>query len=157
LQKFYNLLILFTCLKRFESTSETLSDDPGGGEEPEVIQHLERPPSRKTLVDLMKRMGIDPCELLRQKDIPCTDLKLGNPKSTEDQLIEFVMKRPIFIDQQLVVTPLRAKLCWPWETVLDILPNLDTGTTPKKMARWCRQGRKRNDENRRGRPNQRHP
>lgn len=102
------------------------------GEEPEIIEYLKTPPSRETLVTLMERMGIGPRGLLRQKGTPYADLDLGNPKWTDDQLIDFMMQQPILINRPIVVTPLGAKLCRPSEVVLEILPNPDIGDFVKE-------------------------
>lgn len=102
------------------------------GEEPEIIEYLKTPPSRETLVTLMERMGIGPRGLLRQKGTPYADLDLGNPKWTDDQLIDFMIQQPILINRPIVVTPLGAKLCRPSEVVLEILPNPDIGDFVKE-------------------------
>lgn len=102
------------------------------GEEPEIIEYLRTPPSRTKLVDLMQRMGVAPRELLRQKGTPYADLDLGNPKWTDDQLIDFMMEHPILINRPIVVTTLGVKLCRPSEAVLDILPNPNISTFTKE-------------------------
>ena len=114
------------------TSRNTLAMIRQSGEEPEVIEYLKTPPSRATLVDLLKRMGVGPRELLRQKGTPYADLDLGNPKWTEDQLIDFMMEHPILINRPIVVTPLGVKLCRPSEAVLDILPNAEIGAFTKE-------------------------
>lgn len=93
------------------------------GEEPEVIEYLKAPPNREKLVDLIGRMGISPRDLLRQKGTPYDELGLDDPKWSDEELIDFMMDRPILINRPIVVTPLGVKLCRPSETVLGILPN----------------------------------
>ena len=93
------------------------------GEEPEVIEYLKTPPAREKLVDLIGRMGITPRELLRQKGTPYDDLGLGNPKWSDDELIDFMMAHPILINRPIVVTDKGVKLCRPSEMVLDLLAN----------------------------------
>lgn len=112
------------------------------GEEPEIIEYLKTPPSRETLVTLMERMGIGPRGLLRQKGTPYADLDLGNPKWTDDQLIDFMMQQPILINRPIVVTPLGAKLCRPSEVVLEILPNPDIGDFVKEDGEMMPAGRR---------------
>lgn len=105
------------------TSRNTLAMIRQSGEEPEVIEYLKTPPQRDTLADLMKRMDIRPRELLRQKGTPYAELDLGNPKWTDDQLVDFMMQHPILINRPIVATPLGVKLCRPSEVVLDILPN----------------------------------
>lgn len=92
------------------------------GEEPVIIEYLKQPPSRDKIKELVQRMGITVRGLLREKGTPYKALGLDDPKWTDDQLIDFMLKEPILINRPIVVTPLGVKLCRPSETVLDILP-----------------------------------
>jgi arsenate reductase len=114
------------------TSRNTLAMIRQSGEEPVIIEYLKNPPSRGTLVDLMKHMGIRPRQLLRQKGAPHAELDLSNPKWTDDQLVDFMMAHPILINRPIVVTPLGVKLCRPSEAVLDILPNADIGAFTKE-------------------------
>ncbi|MGB3901261.1 MULTISPECIES: arsenate reductase (glutaredoxin) [unclassified Aminobacter] len=101
------------------------------GEEPEVIEYLKTPPSREKLVQLIAAMGISPRNLLREKGTPYAELGLGDPKWSDDELIDFMMEHPILINRPIVVTRLGARLCRPSEAVLDILSNPDIGPFTK--------------------------
>jgi arsenate reductase len=102
------------------------------GEEPVVIEYLEAPPTRATLVALLGRMGIPPRELLRRKGTPYDALGLDDPTLTDDELIDRMLEHPILINRPIVVTPLGVKLCRPSETVLEILPNPPRGEVRKE-------------------------
>ena len=91
------------------------------GEEPTVIEYLKTPPDRSTLVGLIQAMGIPVRDVLRQKGAPYEELGLGDPKWTDEQLIDLMLQHPILINRPIVVTPLGARLCRPSEAVLDIL------------------------------------
>ena len=91
------------------------------GVEPTVIEYLKTPPDRATLVDLLRRMGMQPRQLLREKGTPYTELGLAEDHWTDDQLIDQMLAHPILINRPIVVTPWGVKLCRPSETVLDIL------------------------------------
>jgi arsenate reductase len=91
------------------------------GIEPTVIEYLKAPPDRQTLLGLIERMGIRVRELLRSKGTPYDELRLGDPKWTDDQLIDAMLANPILINRPIVVTPLGVKLCRPSEIVLEIL------------------------------------
>ena len=114
------------------TSRNTLAMIRQSGEEPEIIEYLKTPLLRDALIDLMTRMSIGPRELLRQKGTPYAELDLGNPKWTDDQLIDFMVEHPILINRPIVVTPLGAKLCRPSEAVLDILPNPEVGMFTKE-------------------------
>lgn len=113
------------------TSRNTLAMIRQSGEEPEVIEYLKAPPSREKLVELIAGMGISPRGLLREKGTPYAELGLGDPKWSDDELIDFMMEHPILINRPIVVTPLGAKLCRPSEAVLDILPNPDIGPFTK--------------------------
>ncbi len=92
------------------------------GIEPTVIEYLKTPPDRATLVDLLKKMGLRPRELLREKGTPYAELGLAASHWTDDELIDQMLAHPILINRPIVVTPWGVKLCRPSETVLDLLP-----------------------------------
>ena len=97
------------------------------GEEPVVIEYLKDPPTRERLLALIAAMGLPARSLLREKGTPYAELGLGDPKWSDDELVDFMMAHPILINRPIVVTPKGVKLCRPSETVLDILPNSDIG------------------------------
>ncbi len=101
------------------------------GEEPHVIEYLLTPPSREELLDLIRAMHIAPRELLRIKGTPYEELGLGNPKWSDDELIDAMLAHPILINRPIVITPKGTKLCRPSEAVLDILPNPHIGPFTK--------------------------
>lgn len=102
------------------------------GEEPVVIEYLRTPPSRETLVKLLADAGLTVRELLREKGTPYAELGLGDPKWTDEQLLDFIGQHPILMNRPIVVTPIGTKLCRPSEAVLDILPNPQTGPFTKE-------------------------
>lgn len=91
------------------------------GEEPSVIAYLETPPSRETLVALIAAMQMTPRELLREKGTPYAALGLGDPKWSDDEIIDVMMQHPILINRPIVVTDKGTRLCRPSELVLEIL------------------------------------
>ena len=114
------------------TSRNTLAMIRQSGVEPEVIEYLQNPPSKKRLGELIKAMGITPRELLRRKGTPYDELGLDDPKWTDKQLIDLMLQHPILINRPIVVTPRGARLCRPSEVVLDILENPDIGTFKKE-------------------------
>src|SRR6516165_12300569 len=102
------------------------------GEEPIVIEYLKNPPSRERLKELIKAMGIPVRALLREKGTPYAELRLADPKWSDEQLLDFMMAHPILINRPIVVTPKGVKLCRPSEKVLDLLPNSNIGRFVKE-------------------------
>ena len=103
------------------TSRNTLAVIRQSGEEPEVIEYLKTPPSRARLVELIKAMEIPVRALLREKGTPYAELGLADPKWTDDELIDLMLKHPILINRPIVVTPKGVRLCRPSEAVLDLL------------------------------------
>jgi arsenate reductase len=104
------------------------------GEEPEVIEYLKTPPTRKRLIELLRAMSMRPRELLRRKGTPYDELGLDDPKWSDEELIALMLEHPILINRPIVVTPRGVRLCRPSEVVLDILPNPEIGTFTKEAG-----------------------
>lgn len=92
------------------------------GIEPAIIEYLETPPDRGTLVDLLRRMSMRPRQLLREKEPLYAELGLAADHWTDEQLIDHLLANPILMNRPIVVTALGVRLCRPAETVLEILP-----------------------------------
>ncbi|MPS28639.1 MAG: arsenate reductase (glutaredoxin) [Alcaligenaceae bacterium] len=92
------------------------------GFEPTVVEYLKTPPSRDTLKGLIAATGLPMREAMRVKGSPYEELGLGDPKWSDDDLLDFMMQHPILINRPIVVAPRGTRLCRPMEVVLDILP-----------------------------------
>ena len=103
------------------TSRNTLAMIRQSGVEPNIIDYLQTPPSRAELKALLQGMGLGVRAVLRQKGTPYDELALGDPKWTDEQLIDFMLQYPILINRPIVVTPLGIRLCRPSEAVLDIL------------------------------------
>ncbi|QKC89445.1 arsenate reductase (glutaredoxin) [Mesorhizobium sp. NZP2234] len=114
------------------TSRNTLAIIRQSGEEPEVIEYLKNPPSREKLVGLIAAMGMTPRALLREKGTPYAELGLGDPKWSDDEILDFMLAHPILINRPIVVSPLGVVLARPSERVLDILPNPDIGPFTKE-------------------------
>ncbi|HMN50831.1 MAG TPA: arsenate reductase (glutaredoxin) [Xanthobacteraceae bacterium] len=93
------------------------------GEEPVVVEYLKNPPNRETLKNLIAAMGISVRDLLREKGTPYAALGLGDPKWSDNELLDFMLAHPLLINRPVVVTPRGTKLCRPSEAVFDLLEN----------------------------------
>ena len=92
------------------------------GIEPVVVEYLVTPPSRARLQGLLAAMGMSVREILREKGTPFSELGLGDPAMTEDQLLEAIARHPILLNRPIVETALGTALCRPSELVLELLP-----------------------------------
>ncbi len=91
------------------------------GIEPRVVEYLKTPPDGDTLRDLLRRMGMRPRELLREKGTPYAELGLAEDRWTDEELIAHMLAHPILINRPIVVTSRGVRLCRPPEKVLDLL------------------------------------
>lgn len=104
------------------TSRNTLALIRASGVEPEVVEYLMTPPTKQRLRELIAAMDMPVRGLIREKGTPYGDLKLDDPKWSDDELLNFMLQHPILINRPIVVTPLGTKLCRPSEAVLEILP-----------------------------------
>ncbi len=114
------------------TSRNTLAMIRNSGAEPEIIEYLKTPPTKACLRDLLAAMNLNARTLLREKGTPYAELDMGNPKWTDDELLDCMLAHPILINRPIVVTPLGVRLCRPSEQVLDILPQPQQGAFTKE-------------------------
>lgn len=100
------------------------------GIEPRVIEYLQAPPDRATLLELIGRMQVPVREVVRGKEALYAELGLEN--ADDDALVDAMLAHPVLINRPIVVTSLGARLCRPSERVLDILPAPQRGEFRKE-------------------------
>ena len=93
------------------------------GIEPTVIEYLKSPPSKDRLKALVQAMGIPVRDLLRRKGTPYDELRLDDPKWTDEELFDFIVQHPILMNRPVVITTRGTRLCRPSEAVLELLPD----------------------------------
>ena len=65
------------------------------GLRPQVIEYLETPPSAAELDGILKKLGMEPRQLLRTKDPAYAEPGLADPRLTRAQLIEAMVSHSI--------------------------------------------------------------
>lgn len=114
------------------TSRNTLALIRNAGVEPQVIEYLQTPPDRATLVDLISRAGLSVRDAIRQKGTPYLELGLDDASLTDDALINAMLEHPILINRPFVVTAKGVRLCRPSELVLDILEQPQRGAFVKE-------------------------
>jgi len=114
------------------TSRNTLGLIRNSGVEPLIIEYLRTPPDRETLEALIASSGLSVREVLRVKGTPYDELGLADPKWSDAELIDFMLRHPVLINRPFVVTPLGTRLCRPSEVVLDILPDPQRGAFSKE-------------------------
>jgi len=114
------------------TSRNTLALIRNSGAEPQVIEYLQTPPDRATLLALIASMGLSAREVLREKGTPYAELHLDDMSLSDDALVDAMLAHPILINRPIVVTPLGTRLCRPSEAVLEILPSPQRGPFVKE-------------------------
>jgi arsenate reductase len=104
------------------TSRNTLAMIRNAGIEPHVVEYLKTPPARALLVQLIKRAGLTPRSLLREKGTPYAELGLGDATLTDERIVDAMIAHPILINRPIVVAEGGVRLCRPAELVLTILP-----------------------------------
>ncbi len=103
---------------RCSKSRQTLALLREKGVEPEVVEYLQTPPDAVTLAKLLKKLGLAPTELIRQKEYRALQL----PESDDpQQLIARMVAHPEIIERPIVVSGRKAVLGRPPEKVLELL------------------------------------
>jgi arsenate reductase len=114
------------------TSRNTLGLIRNAGIEPTIIEYLGHPPSREQLAAMIKAAGLTVREALRQKEPAFAELGLENPKVTDGELLDAMIRHPILINRPFVETGQGTRLCRPSELVLDILPQPQRGYFAKE-------------------------
>lgn len=91
------------------------------GYEPTVINYLEEGWSRSQLDEILALMNARPRDILREKGTPAAELGLLGTDTTDEQILEAMVREPVLVNRPIVLTPRGAKLARPSEVVLTLL------------------------------------
>ncbi|WP_211452015.1 arsenate reductase (glutaredoxin) [Collimonas antrihumi] len=114
------------------TSRNTLALIRNSGDEPEVIEYLQQPPSRSTLQQLILDAGLTVRAAIREKGTPYAELGLDDQSLSDAQLLDAMLAHPILINRPFVVTTIGTRLCRPSELVLEILPHAQRGAFTKE-------------------------
>src|SRR3546814_4420176 len=105
---------------RCSKSRETLALLQDRGIAPTIVEYLNDTPDAKTLDALLKKLKIEPRELMRRKEAPYRELGLDDPGLSRAALIAAMVEHPTLIERPIVVSGAKAALGRPPETVLEI-------------------------------------
>jgi arsenate reductase len=114
-----NLSIQIYHNPRCSKSRATLALLEANGHTPEVIEYLKTPPDTRTIRELVEKLGMKSHELLRKGESEYQSLALQD--STDEQVVDAIVKHPILLQRPIVVAGDRAAIGRPPEAVLDIL------------------------------------
>ncbi|MDP6346180.1 MAG: arsenate reductase (glutaredoxin) [Alphaproteobacteria bacterium] len=91
------------------------------GIEPTIIEHLQTPPGRTELADILRQLDLQPRQLMRRKEAEYKAAGLDDEGLSDDQLVAAMSEYPKLIERPIVLANGRAALGRPPEDVLEIL------------------------------------
>jgi arsenate reductase len=103
------------------TSRNTLAAIRAAGIEPTVVEYLKDGWTKPQLKDLLKKLGLTARDVMRIRGTPAEELKLTDPKTTDEQIIDAMVGHPILVERPIVITPKGAVLARPAEKVLEIL------------------------------------
>lgn len=106
---------------RCSKSRQTLALLQDQGEDPKVVEYLKDTPDAGTLDDILKKLDMEPRELMRRKEAPYKDLGLDDPDLSREALIAAMVEHPVLIERPIVVKGGKVALGRPPENVLEIL------------------------------------
>lgn len=106
---------------RCSKSRQTLQLIVEAGLEPEVVEYLDAPPSAEELDQLLKRLGMEPRELMRSKEALYRELRLGERELSREEAIDVMVEHPRLIERPIVVRGTKAIIGRPPENVRSLL------------------------------------
>ncbi|MGI1678560.1 MAG: arsenate reductase (glutaredoxin) [Cellvibrionaceae bacterium] len=106
---------------RCSKSRQTLALLEENGHKPVIVEYLSNRPSADKLKQIIKKLGINPRELLRKGEDAYKENNLSDLSLTDNQLVEFMSQYPKLIERPIVINGNKAALGRPPENVLTIL------------------------------------
>ena len=91
------------------------------GLEPKVVEYLKTPPSTGELKAILRKLKLEPRDILRSGEPLYAELGLKTRKLDDDALIALMAANPVIIERPIVVVGGKAAIGRPPENVLAIL------------------------------------
>jgi arsenate reductase len=91
------------------------------GQQAEIIEYLNTPPTATTLEAILDMLGMEPRELMRKREQEYNEAGLDNPRLSRADLINAMIEYPRLIERPIVIKNGKAILGRPPEKILDIL------------------------------------
>jgi arsenate reductase len=90
------------------------------GKKFEVIKYLENPPTITELNEIIKKLKINPIDLVRKKEKIWVE-EFKNKVLSPKEIIEIMAKNPILIERPIVINGSKAVVARPIEKALGII------------------------------------
>lgn len=100
------------------ATLQLLQDQ---GVTPTIVEYLKTPPSAEQLDEILKKLGIEPRDLMRKGESEYKQAGLDNQDLDRNALIQGMVQNPKVIERPIVLANDKAAVGRPPENVLSIL------------------------------------
>ncbi len=106
---------------RCSKSRQTLQLVRDSGVEPRVVEYLKTPPSAAELDDVLRKLKLEPLELMRKKEAVFKELDLKNRSLSREEAIAVMIDNPVLIERPIVVKGNKAVVGRPPENVQELL------------------------------------
>ena len=106
---------------RCSKSRKTLELLQQAGEEPNIVQYLDTPPSEAELDNILAKLGREPRDLMRSKEAVFSELGLEDKSLSREVLIAAMAQNPILIERPIVLKGDHAVIGRPPENVLTLI------------------------------------
>jgi arsenate reductase len=89
--------------------------------EPIIVEYLKEPITKPQLKELLKKLGLEPRELLRKSEKEFKDLQLSNKSLSDDIVIDFMIKHPKLIERPIIVRGDDAVIGRPADKIFNLM------------------------------------
>ena len=106
---------------RCRKSRETLQLIQDAGIEPEIVEYLKETPSVDELNAILKKLKLEPQDVMRTGEAVYKELKLKDKDLTRQQALKIMVENPKLIERPIVVQGRKAILGRPPENVKELL------------------------------------
>ena len=89
--------------------------------EPTIVEYLKEPLSKPQLKELLKKLGLEPRELLRKSEKEFKALQLSNKSLSDDVVLDYMIKHPTLIERPIIVRGDDAVIGRPADNIFNIM------------------------------------
>ncbi len=87
------------------------------GVQPQIIEYLKNPPTENELDEILKKLQLEPEDLVRKKEEAYASLGLKDKSLSKSQWINVLVQNPVLIERPIVVAGDKAVIGRPPENV----------------------------------------
>lgn len=106
---------------RCSKSRQTLALIEEAGNEAEVIEYLKTPPTVEELDSILKKLKMEPRELMRKGEGVYRELKLSEKELSREETIAIMVAHPKLIERPIVIKGRQAIVGRPPENVKSLL------------------------------------